>query len=264
MILATSSESTSWIQNFEYIPRLSPVTSVVLDSDVALEQFYCIMGNFGSTNLSLPPLQPSSSSCDTNKFMGTWFVIAVKPTPFETQNSNAVEQYSLVHPLLSSSSSSNAPSSSSSSSSSHDINILFTYNSVEDPYDTKKSNKVKSVPQKGWIMGSNKADSTEWKISPLWPIKASYLIIEIDHVDYQYTVIGYPNRQYCWIMYRHPVMPSILYEELIQKLRTVHHYDLSNLRQVPQLWTANERTKRGFTTQEIPDDQLIGMRMEEK
>ena len=69
--------------------------------------------------------------------MGTWFVIAVKPTFAETTCSNAVEKYTLLD----------------ETKDSHDIDIDFTYNPKEDPYETK--NKVKSLPQKGM-------DSREW------------------------------------------------------------------------------------------------------
>jgi lipocalin len=50
------------------------------------------MGNSASSATKLPPLQVAAC-CDTAKFMGTWFVIGVKPTMFEKTCSNAVEKY---------------------------------------------------------------------------------------------------------------------------------------------------------------------------
>jgi apolipoprotein D and lipocalin family protein len=168
--------------------------------------------------------------------MGTWFVIGVKPTIFETTCSNAVEKYTLLEP-----------------GSNHDIDIDFTYNPKEDPFKCK----VKSLPQKGWVQGPDRTNSGNWKVSPQWPLKMPYQIIEVDDKDYSYIVIGYPNRAYCWIMARHPVMDEALYKSLTMRLVEKHQYSLDGLRRVPQRWTAEERERRGLTPTEIPDTMLI-------
>lgn len=168
--------------------------------------------------------------------MGTWFVIGVKPTYFETTCSNAVERYTLVDETKK-----------------YDIDIDFQYNQKEDPY----SSKLKSLPQKGWVQGGNRLNSGEWKVSPQWPIKMPYQIIEVDDKDYSYVVIGYPTRAYCWIMARHPKMDEAVYTSLTQKLVDKHQYSLEGLRRVPQKWTDAERTKRGLSKEEIPDSMLL-------
>jgi apolipoprotein D and lipocalin family protein len=190
------------------------------------------MGNLiSSGNIHLPPLQPAAH-CNVDKFMGSWFVIGVKPTMFEKHNSNAVETYRRKE------------------GSDDEIDIDFYYNK-----DTPITSKLCSLPQKGYIQGENKNDSAEWKVSPMWPIKAPYLILEIDD-EYKYTVVGYPSRDYCWIMSRHPVMPEETYQMLTKKLVDKHQYDLTGLRRVPQVWTKEERKNRGFTEAEIPDSML--------
>lgn len=186
------------------------------------------MGNSASAS-NLPALQ-TVTNCETSKFMGTWFVIGVKPTIFEKTCSNAVERYSLLNDKY------------------HDINIDFQYNSKE-----AQTSPLKSLPQKGWVQG-NKEKSGEWKVSPIWPIKMPYLIIECDE-KYEYCVIGYPSRDYCWIMSRKPKMADATYEMLTNQLKEKHHYDLEGLRKVPQIWTVAEREKRGLTA-EIPDGML--------
>jgi len=195
------------------------------------------MGNLTSSASKLPPLQVASS-CDTAKFMGTWFVIGVKPTMFEKTSSNAVEKYTWI--------------SQNNDKSGHDIDIEFKYNAKETP-----DSPMKSLPQKGWIQGNDKANSATWKVSPFWPIKMPYLILECDDECKEYTVIGYPSRDYCWIMARTPQMPDKLYEELTTRLREKHQYDLDGLRKVPQQWTKQEREKRGLTAKEIPDSMLL-------
>eukprot|EP00522_Entomoneis_paludosa_P015365 CAMPEP_0172439308 /NCGR_PEP_ID=MMETSP1065-20121228/341_1 /TAXON_ID=265537 /ORGANISM="Amphiprora paludosa, Strain CCMP125" /LENGTH=198 /DNA_ID=CAMNT_0013187975 /DNA_START=167 /DNA_END=763 /DNA_ORIENTATION=- len=190
------------------------------------------MGNSASSS-SLPPLK-TVSSCNTNKVMGTWFVIGVKPTAFETTCSNAVEIYSRADPKKN-----------------NDVNIDFQYNK-NDPI----TSPLKSLPQKGWVQG-DKEDSGEWKVSPVWPIKMPYLILDVDQQDYQYVLIGYPSRDYAWIMGRTPNMPEETYNMLTKQLEEKHQYNLEGLRKVPQVWTAAERTKRGFTEKEIPDSMLV-------
>jgi apolipoprotein D and lipocalin family protein len=195
------------------------------------------MGNIGSSSASkLPPLQVAPS-CDTAKFMGTWFVIGVKPTMFEKTCSNAVEKYTWA--------------SRDQAKLSYDIDVDFQYNK-----DVTPESPLKALPQKGWIQGPEKTNSAEWKVSPFWPVKMPYLILEVDDLCQDYTVIGYPSREYCWIMSRTPQMKDTTYDRLTQLLVDKHKYDLAGLRKVPQVWTAAEREKRGLTSQEVPDSML--------
>lgn len=155
----------------------------------------------------------------------------IKPTFLEKTNSNAVEIYS------------RAPEGKG-----HDVDIDFQYNSKEPIISP-----LKAAPQKGWIQG-DKENSSNWKVSPLFPLKLPYLILECDD-NYEFCVIGYPSRSYCWIMNRKPVMKEETYNMLTEKLKEKHQYDLKGLRRVPQKWTMEERDKRGLTDV-IPDDML--------
>jgi len=166
--------------------------------------------------------------------MGPWFVIGVKPTIFETTCSNAIERYTRR-----------------SNGSSWDVDIDFRYNQAEP-----LTSPLKSLPQKGYILGNDKENSPLWKVSPWWPIKLPYTIIELDQDDYSWVVIGYPNRAYVWIMARHPKMNEDTYNMLVQRLVDRHQYSLEGLRRVPQKWTKTERAKRGLTEKEIPNDML--------
>lgn len=189
------------------------------------------MGNSAS---ALPALQ-TVSKCETSKFMGTWFVIGVKPTIFEKTCSNAVENYSLLD----------------GENDDHDINIDFKYNK-----DEPIKSAVSSLPQKGWVLGGDKKNSAEWKVSPFPLIKMPFLILEVDD-KYDYCIIGYPSRDYAWIMCRKPTMPEKTYSMLTKKLVEKHQYNLDGMRKVPQVWTKEERSKRGLTQNEIPDSMLV-------
>jgi apolipoprotein D and lipocalin family protein len=203
---------------------------------VATSPFACFLVRVDVDTLSLTcNLSLSLGSLSAYSMMGTWFVIAVKPTIFEKTCSNAVEKYTFLE-----------------DSKKNDIDIDFKFNSKEDPY----SSPLKSLPQKGWVQGENRLNSGNWQVSPQWPIKMPYQIIDVDDVDYSYCVIGFPSRAYCWIMARHPQMDEGLYNKLTQELVDRHKYSLDGLRRVPQIWTAEERQKRGLSKVEIPDSML--------
>ena len=61
-----------------------------------------------------------------------------------------------------------------------------------------------------------------------------FLIIDLA-VDYSHAVIGYPNRNYVWIMARNLQLPEDTYTAIIQKLEGVG-YDISTIEMVPQQW----------------------------
>merc|ERR1712086_1123805 len=167
------------------------------------------MGNSASSSaLALPALK-TVAACDTIRFMGTWYVGGVKPTALETTCSNAVEKYTLLE---------------DSEKNKHDIDIDFSYNSNENPLDEK--NKVKSLPQKGWVQGNDRLRSGDWKVSPIWPIKMGYPIIELDEEDYTYAAAGYCRGRLLWTK---------------KSTRTLKR---SWLRNINMTWLASERFLR--------------------
>uniref|UniRef100_A0A7R9U4G6 Lipocalin/cytosolic fatty-acid binding domain-containing protein n=1 Tax=Pinguiococcus pyrenoidosus TaxID=172671 RepID=A0A7R9U4G6_9STRA len=147
------------------------------------------------------PLQVVKGPIDVQKFMGEWFVIGVKPTSFEIGAHNAIERYTLNGNKV-------------------DVDFTFNQNSLDG--------KLKSLPQTLYPS----AEDGNWKVSPFWPLKLSYPILELDE-DYSYTVIGFPSRAYVWIMAREPKMDEQLYEDICARLREQHGYDLEGLVKVP-------------------------------
>ena len=115
------------------------------------------MGTSGSKSA---PLKPREEALDFQAFMGSWFVIACKPTYFEKGAHNAKEVYEWNEKKK-------------------QIDITFTFN--KDSFDGKLS----KIPQVGWVHNQSK---TEWRISPFWPLKLPYIILET--VENQYCVIG--------------------------------------------------------------------------
>lgn len=59
-----------------------------------------------------------------------------------------------------------------------------------------------------------------------------YWVIELGE-NYEYAVVGHPKRKYLWILSRTPEMPEKLYNELLDKLENIHHYDTATLFKTP-------------------------------
>ena len=117
------------------------------------------------------------SYVDIDRFMGRWYVIASIPTWFEKGATNAVEYYE--------------------KNPDGTIHVRFTYR--QDHHEGVR----KEMTQKAFVVDSK--THAHWKIRPLWPFLFDYLVLDLDEQDYQYTVIGRPNKANLWIMARQPV-----------------------------------------------------------
>jgi apolipoprotein D and lipocalin family protein len=146
-------------------------------------------------------------SVDMDKFMTKWFVIAGRLTMFEDGAHNAIESYSW-------------------NSKKNRIDIDFTMH--VDGYD----GKLKSIPQKGWV--ENKETNAHWKISPLWPLKFNYLIIDLAD-DYSWTVIGVPTQKWVWIMARDWNMSDETLDSIVTRIDQLG-YSIRDIKRVPQKW----------------------------
>jgi len=149
---------------------------------------------------TVPEYSKTVDQVDIQKFMGTWYVQAGRFTPFEKDVFNGVEVYNW-----------NARE--------NRIDIGFTYNqgSFDGP--------IKSLPQKGWIY--NEISNAHWKVSPLWPLKFSYLIIGLDS-NYQWTVIGVPDQKYVWLMTRDKSLPKDVFDKIVSEI-TAKGYNMDSL-----------------------------------
>ena len=160
---------------------------------------------FKSKSISrLPPLKAITSFVSIKRYMGVWYMIAMKPTFYERGASDAVEEYEW-----------NAKK--------EYVTVNFTF---------RQKGVVRRTPvRKAYIF--NKGINSEWRMSPMWPIMLPYIIIELDPSEgdqpYAYTVVGYPTRDYFWIMSRTPTMDALLLSDLCTRLEKVHGYDMSRM-----------------------------------
>lgn len=63
------------------------------------------------------------------------------------------------------------------------------------------------------------SDTGYLKVSFFGPFYGAYVIMELDHSDYQYALVSGPNRDFLWILSRSPEMEPGLLAELIGQAR---------------------------------------------
>ncbi len=155
--------------------------------------------------MSQPPMPPVPH-VDLDRFMGSWYVIAVIPSRFERHAYNAVESYAMQP----------------------DGRIHTTFRYRDGPFDAV----VKTMHPIGTVQpGSGNAI---WGMQFIWPIKAEYVVAWLDP-DYRMVIIGRSRRDYVWIMARTPSIPEPLYELSVARVKALG-YDPQKLRKIPQQW----------------------------
>ena len=65
------------------------------------------------------------------------------------------------------------------------------------------------------------------KVSFFWPFRGDYWIVDLGK-EYEYAVVGSPNRQYLWILSRQPVMEDSVYKGILERL-TSQGFSVSQL-----------------------------------
>jgi apolipoprotein D and lipocalin family protein len=76
-------------------------------------------------------------------------------------------------------------------------------------------------------------NNAKLEVEFFWPFKGDYWIIDLDK-DYQYAVVGHPNREYLWILSRKPQMSDSLYTEITKRIAD-KGFDLSILQKTVQI-----------------------------
>lgn len=152
-----------------------------------------------------PPLR-TVSHVDLPRYMGSWRVIAEIPYFAERGGVDSVESYALLP----------------------DGTI---YNWFTMRRGSFASSETKFTAH-AYVV--NKQTNAEWRVKFLGGlISAPYLVLDLDP-DYQWTVVGYPSRNYGWIMARAKTMPEPTYEAILKRL-AAQGYDPSRFQKVPQV-----------------------------
>jgi apolipoprotein D and lipocalin family protein len=98
--------------------------------------------------------------------------------------------------------------------------VSATYSLREDG-SVRVLNRGYSAQKKQWQEAEGKAsfvgrtDQGHLKVSFFGPFYGSYIIIELDHAQYQYALICGPDRSYLWLLARTPTISSEVKNQLI-------------------------------------------------
>lgn len=124
---------------------------------------------------------------DLNRYVGTWYEIARYPNRFQKECRESTAFYSI-----------------------RDNGAITVVNRCRTDSVDKEARGIAKV-----------VDSTtnaRLKVSFFRPFYGDYWILDLG-ADYDYAVVGTPDRKYLWILSRTPMMDARLYEKLLEKIR---------------------------------------------
>ncbi len=152
---------------------------------------------------SVPPLQ-TVPNVDLQRYMGTWYEIASFPQRFQKGCVASMATYALRK----------------------DGKVEVLNQCRNETLD----GKLRSAKGKAWVV--DKETNAKLRVSFFWPFWGSYWIIDLGS-NYEYAVVGHPNRNYLWILSRKQQMDPGTFEAILQKLKA-QHYDISRLNKTLQ------------------------------
>ena len=163
------------------------------------------MSLFNSGCKTYENLPELANYVDIDGFMGTWYVHGYSPTFLDKEAYNATETYEL-----------------------DDDKILTTYRFRDGSFD----GKVKIYHPVGKV--TNEETNAEWSMRFFKIFSAPYLILYVDS-EYQYTLVGHPNREMAWLMSKSPEISEEKYTKLMGELEK-RDFILEDFRRVPHRW----------------------------
>ena len=125
---------------------------------------------------------------ELNKYLGKWYEIAHLTFRFEDDCTDITATYSL----------------------SKDGNVSVLNECLRD-------GKLKQAKGKAKVVDKN--TGAKLKVTFFWPFSADYWIVDLGK-DYDYAVVGTPNRKYLWILSRTPQMGGQLFSQLIESAKS--------------------------------------------
>jgi apolipoprotein D and lipocalin family protein len=133
---------------------------------------------------------------ELKRYLGKWYEIAHLPARFQEGCTDTTATYAL--------------------SEDGSISVLN---------ECRRNGKVIQAKGKAKVVDKNSA--AKLKVTFFWPFYGDYWIINLSK-DYDYAVVGTPNRKYLWILNRTPQMDDKLLSQLIEFVKS-KGFDVSKL-----------------------------------
>jgi apolipoprotein D and lipocalin family protein len=86
--------------------------------------------------------------------------------------------------------------------------------SVINSCRNEQDGSIDQVKGRAWIVDAS--SNAQLKVTFFWPFRGDYWIIELGR-EYEYAVVGTPNRKYLWILSRTASMDDGLYAAILQR-----------------------------------------------
>jgi apolipoprotein D and lipocalin family protein len=141
---------------------------------------------------------------DLDRYLGRWYEIASYPAWFQKNCTATTADYSL-----------------------RDDGLIEVVNSCR-----KRSLDGKLNRAKGRAKVVDRESNAKLKVSFFGPFWGPYWIIDLD-ADYEWAVVGGPNRKYLWVLSRTPQMDDEIFEGIVARLRD-QGYDPARLNRTLQ------------------------------
>ena len=125
---------------------------------------------------------------DLEKYLGKWYEIAHLPARFQEGCFETTATYALSKNGI--------------------ISVLN---------ECRRKGKVTQAKGKAKVV--DKTTGAKLKVTFFWPFYGDYWIIKLGN-DYEYSVVGTPNRKYLWILSRTAQMDDNLFSQLIEYVRS--------------------------------------------
>jgi apolipoprotein D and lipocalin family protein len=121
---------------------------------------------------------------ELEKYLGKWYEIAHLPAKFQEGCDETTATYTLLK----------------------DGTISVLNQSI-------KNGKMKQAKGRAKVVDKN--SNAKLKVTFFWPFYGDYWILKLGD-NYDYSIVGTPNRKYLWILSRTPQMDEMLYSKLIE------------------------------------------------
>jgi apolipoprotein D and lipocalin family protein len=127
---------------------------------------------------------------DLSRYAGRWYEIARLPNRFEKKCADSVTATYTLR-------------------SDGKVDVVNRCRKANGEYTTAKG-KAKIVDKK---------TNAKLKVTFFWPFYGDYWILDLGP-NYEYAVVGAPNRDYLWILSRTPQLDEELYRRLLREMAT--------------------------------------------
>ncbi len=125
---------------------------------------------------------------ELTKYLGKWYEIAHLPARFQKDCTDTTATYTL-----------------------RDDGSIAVLN------ECRRGGAVKLAKGKAKVV--DKTTNAKLKVTFFWPFSGDYWIIHLGK-DYEYAVVGTPNRKYLWILSRTPHMEDLLFTQLLEFVKS--------------------------------------------